>query len=224
MSVSSDGTGRLLMASVLCLASLNAGIGPVDAADLRFSRMISDDIAVYRLEGAFLHDDPARLGPMIEAAVAKSKYVVMELGSPGGDLPAAMEIGRIFKRRLVWTKVVDFGSACYSACVLVLAAGSVRLARTESKIGIHRPRFDETYFAGLDVETARSRYASMAASVRSYLDEMGISPRLFDMMMQVSSSSVRLLTQEELKETGLDGSDPGYDEWLNARANSRIAK
>jgi hypothetical protein len=224
MNVSSSGVGRFLTACAICLASLNSAVGLASAAELRFSRMISDDTAVYRLEGAFLHDDPARLGPMIDVAVAKSKYVVMELGSPGGDLPAAMEIGRMVKRHLVWTKVVDFGSGCYSACVLVLAAGSVRLARAESKIGIHRPRFDETYFAGLDVETARSRYASMAASVRSYLDEMGISPRLFDMMMQVSSSSVRLLTQEELKETGLDGSDPGYDEWLNARANSRVAK
>ena len=206
---------------MVCFLTLSAGVLPADAAELRFSRMMGADTAVYRLDGVLLHDDGARLAPTIDAAAKSSKYVVIELASPGGDVIAAIEIGRIFRQHLFWTQVVDFGSGCYSACVLLLAGGAVRTAIAESKVGIHRPRFDAAYFANLDADTARKRYASMAASVRSYLEEMGISPRLFDMMMQVSSSSVRFLTQQELEETGLDGTDPAYEEWVNARQNSR---
>ena len=60
----------------------------------------------------------------------------VELDSPGGDVEAAMEIGRIFRKERVWV-LLPTSAVCFSACVLVLAGSVNRLIF--GKVGIHRP-------------------------------------------------------------------------------------
>jgi hypothetical protein len=106
---------------------------------------------------------------------------------------AAMAIGQIVRNKLFWT-TVDSSSKCASACVLILAAGVLRSADQGSVVAIHRPTFEAKYFAGLSPDDARSKYLQMTQKVRNYLSEMGMSDRLFEQMMSISSKDIRVLS------------------------------
>jgi hypothetical protein len=115
------------------------------------------------------------------------------LNSEGGDLVAAMEIGQIIRSRSLLTDVG--GTArCASACVFILAAGVDRSAY--GKIGIHRPHFDDRYFADLTLAQARAKYEQLQTMARSYLREMGMPDDLYIEMMRIPSDGIRWLSPE----------------------------
>ena len=68
------------------------------------------------------------------------------LDSEGGDVVSALTIGRLIRARNFETDVTN-NALCASACIFILAAGVDRSAY--GRIGIHRPHYDDTYFAGL---------------------------------------------------------------------------
>jgi hypothetical protein len=136
---------------------------------------------------------------------------IVILSSLGGDVEAAMAIGRIVRSKEFWT-TVKAGDKCASACVLILAAGVGRDADEGAIVGIHRPTFEPKYFAGLSADDARSRYLQMAQKVRGYLFEMGMSERLFEQMMSVGSYDIRTLSIREMIDLNLSGMDPVYEE------------
>jgi membrane-bound ClpP family serine protease len=84
--------------------------------------------------------------------------VQVDLDSPGGDVLAAMQMGEIIRTNWLHTVVSDEPPAkgCMSACVLILAAGAVRMMGDNPKVGIHRPYFDQGLFAGLDQAQAKA--------------------------------------------------------------------
>jgi len=136
------------------------------------------------------------------------------LNSEGGDLVAAMEIGQIIRSRSLLTDVG--GTArCASACVFILAAGVDRSAY--GKIGIHRPHFDDRYFADLTLAQARAKYEQLQTMATRYLREMGMPDDLYIEMMRIPSDGIRWLSPEESYKLGLDGLDPAYEEWLRAQ-------
>lgn len=59
------------------------------------------------------------------------------INSPGGDIAAAMAIGRMFREERAWLHV---NGVCISACVLILA-GAVDRSTNFGRVGIHRPYF-----------------------------------------------------------------------------------
>jgi hypothetical protein len=143
----------------------------------------------------------------------------VNLDSPGGDVFAAMQIGEIVRRDWLMTSVPDEPPAkgCMSACVLILAAGAVRALGSDSRVGIHRPYFDQVLFAGLDRTQAKAKYDALSQSVAAYLAKMGMSERLHQEMMKVPSSGIRLLSYDESKALNLSGEDAGYSEWIRAK-------
>jgi hypothetical protein len=141
----------------------------------------------------------------------KTEARIAILTSLGGDVEAAIAIGRILRDKFFWTTVPN-GSKCASACVLILAAGVGRDAEQDAVVGIHRPTFAPEYFAGLSPEDARSKYNQLAQVVRGYLSEMGMSDQLFAQMMGVRSSEIKILSMREMVDLGLSGFDPAYEE------------
>lgn len=136
------------------------------------------------------------------------------LDSPGGDVVAALAIGRLVRARSFETDVPkDY--VCASACIFILAAGVDRAAY--GKIGIHRPHYDDAYFAGLDPTEAQEKYDQLETITHSYLHDMGIPDELFTMMMRVPSDRIVWLSPVEIDKSGLDRIDPGYEEWLRAQ-------
>lgn len=66
---------------------------------------------------------------------------VVLLDSPGGNVSAALEMGRLLRRISAHT-VVDGGASCSSSCIFLLAGGVERNVFLNGRIGLHRPRFD----------------------------------------------------------------------------------
>ena len=135
------------------------------------------------------------------------------LNSNGGDIIAAMQIGRAL-RRIRAVAIIGEIHTCQSACVLLLAGATVRMVY--GTIGIHRP-----YFTNVNVPTyadAQSAYRRSGEQVKSYLQEMNLSDSLYEAMVRVPSEKMRILTQREITDFGLNQTDPVEQEIYDASA------
>lgn len=143
------------------------------------------------------------------------------LNSPGGDLQAAMELGRMLRKH-ERDAIVDVDDVCASACVLILAGAPFRMVL--GKVGIHRPYLPNDTVT--DPMQQKRRYHALEKEIKAYLEEMNINPSLYDDMIRISPGSVRYLSKADLERYGLSGSDPYIDEAsLTTSANMlRITK
>lgn len=144
------------------------------------------------------------------ALVADAQRVsrrILDLDSSGGQVEAAIVAGdRIGESN--WTIWVREGSVCHSACVFVLAAGDNRLV--SGKVGIHRMmRISSraTSRAELNLELHE-----VYDNVKDYLQRNGVAVGVADLMMTVPNRSLRLLTSDELRQFGLDGTNAVQDD------------
>lgn len=139
--------------------------------------------------------------------------------SQGGDVEAAMQIGRDL-RRSEGEILGDFPpkGACYSACVLI-AAGAVE--RTASAIGIHRPYFADATTGNL--AEADLRYKNLMIDIRNYLREMNMPDEVFQIMQSVGPDEIRKLSWEDAKRLGFIGADPAYEEMQIAAKARRFS-
>jgi ATP-dependent protease ClpP protease subunit len=169
-----------------CSASITIN-GPITKADANAIRLILDGEA-------------RRTGKQIRPSV--------HISSEGGDVEAAMQIGRDL-RRTEGTLTTDFPpqGTCYSACVLV-AAGAV--SRIAHGIGIHRPYFADATTGNLT--EADLRYKKLMAGVRAYLQEMNMSDEVFQIMQSVGPDEIRQLSVQDARRLGFAGDDPAYEE------------
>jgi hypothetical protein len=130
-------------------------------------------------EGEITGATPAAFSRVFKQ-MGKRKLPVI-IRSPGGSITAALEIGRMIRKRgldvaLGWTgydscspaqkscrpqkdgayrgKVMETRAFCNSACHLVLAAGTNRYASADTFVGVHQPRTVWTR----EIVTYRERY------------------------------------------------------------------
>ena len=132
---------------------------------------------------------------------------VLDLDSSGGQVEAAIRAGDQIGSS-GWTIWVREGSLCHSACVFVLAAGDNRLLA--GKVGIHRMMrisSKATSRAELNDELQQ-----VYGKVKDYLQRNGVAIGVADLMMTVPNRSLRLLTAEELRQYGLDGTNAVQDD------------
>lgn len=186
------------------------------------------DGAHVEVKGVIAADSPKELARALAQArkqadsfsLGGQPVIRVFLNSPGGDVVAAIAMGRLLRLHAadVW---VDQGHTCASACILILAGGVDRWAVSPFRLGIHRPRFDQVLFAGLSYEESQKRYAALANGVRRYLAEMGIGDELYQAMMRIPSNELRYLDQSVAERTALLGKDPAHEEWERARAVER---
>src|SRR5262249_4738049 len=126
---------------------------------------------------------------------------IVTIASPGGDVEAAMRIGRDLRR--TEGDVISMGP-CYSACVLI-AAGAVE--RTAFAIGIHRPYFADATTANF--AEADARYKKLMSDVREYLHEMNMPDEVFQIMQEVAPNELRTLSLKDMRRLGfVEGVDP----------------
>jgi hypothetical protein len=135
------------------------------------------------------------------------------IDSPGGNLAAAMAIGRMIRKERI-TLFVAKPYQCVSACVIVLAGAAHRIRA--GKIGIHRPFFDPPIGSQpLTSDKVRSNYKKMLEELRSYLREMNVSDRLADDMLAIDPADVRYLSITQLNDYGLRYVDPIEQETID---------
>jgi hypothetical protein len=97
---------------------------------------------------------------------------------------------------------------CNSACAFALAGAKERWVPEKSAVGVHSPAYfcfsDKTGQVvrptgnSKDAVDCRKKIAEREETVRSFVNEMGISPDILDLIKKVPNSQMRYLTREEL--------------------------
>ena len=87
---------------------------------------------------------------------------------------------------------------CLSACMNIRIAGINGLASDDFNfirygLGVHRPSFDDEYFAGLSSSEAEALYLKYENEVKAYMIEMGASQGLIDLTFNTPSSDIHML-------------------------------
>ncbi len=135
------------------------------------------------------------------------KRRILDIDSSGGHVEEAMKAGDAIGASQ-WALQVREDAICHSACVLILAAGDER--SIAGKVGIHRMirvGSAATTRAELSQEL-REVYARM----KDYLERNGAAVAVADLMMAVPNRKLRLLTESELQEYGLEGTNAVQDD------------
>jgi ATP-dependent protease ClpP protease subunit len=212
------GRFRAIVLLVLCLAVI--AVSPWANGDVRVIEVRSPQnmprvegapsrTQVIQIHGTIVPTDPAAL----EKRLPTIRNFSVSLNSVGGDVVAAMSLGRILRREDK-SAVIGPDDVCISACVLVLA-GATHRAIFGGKVGIHRP------FVGQDsattAEQQKAQYEGIEKTIRDYLREMNVDARLYDDMFRISPSNVKYLSPSELRAYGLEGSDPYREQAYHAR-------
>lgn len=132
---------------------------------------------------------------------------IIDLDSPGGLVEEGIRAGDKMAESN-WTVWVREGASCHSACVLIVAAGDMRMIA--GNVGVHRIMrigSKATSRAELNQEL-REVYERM----REFLERNGATVAVADLMMTVPNRSLRLLTAAELDLFGLDGANAAEDD------------
>lgn len=161
--------------------------------DARFGRVLTVVIGGTITRG----DRDALLATRDTAATAELRMAI--LGSDGGDLEAAMEMGR-YLRSMDFTTVVLPDMVCYSACVFLLAGGLDK--KVQGHVGIHRPYFT-TGAAGSVAEAIKA----IKTEAEAYFQEMNIPGRLAEDMFSIEPANMRILSETELRDYRLNSKD-----------------
>jgi hypothetical protein len=138
----------------------------------------------------------------------KNKRLAVSLGSEGGNVAAAMAIGRIIRRN-EWIVAVHQNWKCYSSCALIYIAGVSRV--NVGEIGLHRPYFSES----LDRQEIGRAAPIMLQKVREYVQSMGVTDSFYEQMVNTEPSEIRLYRGNEITNLVPD-TDPTYDEIQNS--------
>lgn len=132
--------------------------------------------------------------------------MVVNLDSAGGQLVAAVAIGRLL-RQMKGVARLAAGSSCLSACVYVLAGAPYRLVQPGATVAVHRPYDPDD--ARLPLEQRQEKQARLDAFVRAYLKEVNVPPALYDAMLQAPAG--RTLQSSQLGWYGLDAHDRNFE-------------
>ncbi|MCW1875103.1 hypothetical protein OMR58_11635 [Erwinia sp. INIA-01] len=167
-------------------------------------------------EGDIVKGDADKIASRIEKLAKidpSTRTGMIQIQSNGGDVEEAMRIGRLLRKNKIQV-LVPMNAHCYSSCVLLLAGGVGRFAVGE--IGIHSFYSLSSQKPGADYDREEQLYADTEKSIRAYLSEMRVPGYLMDAMLQVPSSRLEILDLEKLKEYGLFGIDPVFNQYLKA--------
>jgi hypothetical protein len=145
----------------------------------------------------------------------KNPPTIFAFDSIGGNVVDAMAIG-VFVRNSripVWVT-----GKCFSACAFIYLAAPSRQATGE--IGLHRPYFDQTYFAGLTSYEAEKEYKVLERITASYLDDVGVDKQLQDIIRSVPSNKMRIFRGREETSIALGDESIFMEEWKIAKCGS----
>ena len=120
------------------------------------------------------------------------------LNSVGGDLQAGLELGEFIRKAGFNTAIGRRGEsygkanpgACQSACLMTYAGGVYRFADSKTFFGIHRAY--ATSVGAQDLALGQI----LSAAITGYLIRMGVSPALFEKMVNAGAKPQKLSVDE----------------------------
>jgi hypothetical protein len=172
------------------------------------SGVFRDTTLVY-LDGRIDATAPSRLSKALDGIDGKS---AVWLNSPGGNLFAGMQLGRIIRKHGASTHIVNYRTLlpgeCYSACSLAFLGGVYRFANNGARYGVHRASLQAGPTAG-----DRDLGLDLSAAIRSYIREMGVDARLFDLWVKAAPDQMYLLSQQQARDLGVVNNGRKPPEW-----------
>ena len=141
---------------------------------------------------------------------------ILDLDSAGGHVEAAIRAGDAIGEH-DWTIWVRGDSVCHSACVLLLAAGDMRVIA--GPVGIHR-----MVRVGSSATSRRElgeELRTVSDGLRNYLERNGASSEVYDLMTTVPNRTLRVLDDGELERYGLAGPNAVEDDLNRIRLARR---
>ncbi len=175
--------------------------------------------ACLRLSGTITATDYSRIASALHAEPPNSRpgsglYLILD--SNGGDVGAAMAIGRLLRSKQKLA-LVPRDAQCISSCVIVLAGATHRMI--SGTVAIHRPY-------SIDLNTnptmAQKRYAALRGELIKYFSDMNVATSLFYAMAAIPPESVRVLTMSEMNAFGLVDVDPASQDVQDAMDARRL--
>ncbi len=130
---------------------------------------------------------------------------IVALNSTGGDVDAAMKIGRIVREDEPLV-IVREGAKCFSSCTLIYIAAVKR--ENAGLIGLHRPYFAAAPQSRQSIER---QVPTMLQTLRTYVQEMGVTGSFYQEMVNTEPSNVKLYVGDEIQKI-VPENDPTYDE------------
>ena len=178
-------------------------------------------------EGEITSETPNRFREFIKLDEFSGKYV--RINSNGGDLAAALELGRLFRKRkstLEVGKTVPMADTedwfegeagrCLSACAYAFLGGTTREVPDKSELGFHQffdgdilSNIAEKAFTG--AERLQDQY--VVGVLINYLIEMGISTELYPLVAATPPGNMKLLGKSEALGLRVDNSDNPTSGW-----------
>ncbi len=169
----------------------------------------------WEVTGSITKSDLSELSNFVDKMNDSKVRPTVRLDTIGGDMEVAVAIGRQLRRYRATVFTWDQGK-CYSSCVFILA-GAVR-RYLSSNIGIHRPFSNNTdknnYY------TIQGNQRRLSKFAKKYLEEVNVSPSLYDAMVSIPSDKIKILSERELEFYGIVEVDPVEQE-LDYAAKAR---
>lgn len=184
-------------------------------------------------EGEITSDTPDQFRAFVIAERAEGSTVSsIRLIGLGNDIEAAMELGRAFRQQELnitigrsrmyhdpWFEELQEG-ACSGACVLSFLGAAHRNLDIGTTLEIGQlidtqttPRSDRGTRTTDPVQRAIENQI-LVGQIVSYLDEMGIDPRLYALLASVPPTiGSRPITQDERMELGIENADDTVTDW-----------
>lgn len=171
-------TAVLLKCCFLASADAHAWIGLLNEGPPNCSLMVKGEIDA---------DSAARVMEL------PCQSVTIMLDSPGGDLQAAMNLGRWLRARKAYA-VVFTDAVCLSSCALVYIGATTR--ESNGIVGLHRP-----YLGGrpLPEEAIKEAVETMMRNLRDYVAEMNITQEFADIMQNTPPAEVRMFQGTDIQ-------------------------
>jgi hypothetical protein len=191
-----------------------------DPADIAYPRTLADGTQVPAEEvqvfiDGYINAQDVSSVKVLESLLKKGRQKItgntVSFASNGGEVDAAMELGRLL-RKLGVSTLVARGDQCLSSCVFAFMGGDRRTVA--GRIGIHRPYFSSTR----DVPDRRTIYRQLQKKLQDYIEELDFPLSLYEAVMAVPPESVNLLAPADLKRFYLEGMSPSTQDEVDAAA------
>jgi hypothetical protein len=173
------------LAALLVAAAVNA-----QAANIR--RQLVGDAHLIIVQGELEFRDEKKF---VALALSQPSAVVF-LEGPGGNLHAGIEIGKVIRLR-GYVSAVMHGSFCTSACAIAWLGGRRRLIGSGAKVGFH-----SAWRSGADGH--RVAVSSGNASIRAYLNQLGLSSPAVGYIIDMAPDGIRWLSLRDSRQFGIN--------------------
>lgn len=198
--------------SLSVAAFLLAGAAASSAAAITAEQRVVAGQSVLWVTGEFQYQDGAKFKRAVERA---GRIDEVWFSSSGGNVMAALEIGRYLRKSGLATRVPS-GASCASACTYAFIGGVFRAVDPTARVGVHNSTVSgndellalvtrtirEKGAAGayLVVNLVEKMAATIAAEQARYLMEMTVSSELMKPITGTYSVDMHWLTPAELRQ------------------------